>query len=117
MIQSSQPVWSHREASQICLNPVWRVGAEGLRSEPKRSECERSEAEDRSPTSQTDAGLQKYRGVSRFGHVSKETSGQTDALEFLNPSRHFWKDRPLFPRMPLYFDVFHFRKYCSVKSP
>ncbi len=30
--------------SQICLNPVWRVGSEGSRSEPERPEVERSEA-------------------------------------------------------------------------
>ncbi len=29
---------------QICLNPVWRVGSEGSRSEPERPEAERSEA-------------------------------------------------------------------------
>ncbi|MCP3666913.1 MAG: hypothetical protein GY696_31205, partial [Gammaproteobacteria bacterium] len=36
---------------QICLNPVWRVGCEGSRNEPERSEGNRSEAEDRSPPS------------------------------------------------------------------
>ncbi len=30
MIQTSQPVWSAAR-SQICLNPVWRVGCEGSR--------------------------------------------------------------------------------------
>ncbi|MCP3661294.1 MAG: hypothetical protein GY696_02175 [Gammaproteobacteria bacterium] len=52
MIQSS-----HRFAlaarSQICLNPVWRVGSEGSRSEPERYEAERSGPQDRSPPSQT----------------------------------------------------------------
>ncbi len=38
---------------QICLNPVMRVGCEGSRGEPEQSEGERSEAEDRSPPSQT----------------------------------------------------------------
>ncbi len=95
----------------------WRVGCEDSRREPELSESERSEAEDRSPPSQADAGQQKYRGLSRFGHVTKETSGQTDVLDYLKPRRYFWKDRPLFPRVPLYFGVFHFGKYGSVKSP
>ncbi len=33
------PVWSLLPR-QIFLNPVWRVGCEGLRSEPERSEVE-----------------------------------------------------------------------------
>ncbi len=41
MIQSSQPVWSSAR-SQICLNPVWRVGCESERSEPDRSKPETS---------------------------------------------------------------------------
>ncbi len=51
MIQSSQPVWSAAR-SQICLNPVWRVGSEGWRSESERSEAERSEAAGPEPTLQ-----------------------------------------------------------------
>ncbi len=54
MIQSSQPVWSAAR-SQICLNPVWRVGCEGSRSEPERSEGERSESADWRPPSQLDS--------------------------------------------------------------
>ncbi len=34
-------------------DPAWRVGCEGSRREPERSDGERSEAEDRSSTSQT----------------------------------------------------------------
>ncbi|MCP3668555.1 MAG: hypothetical protein GY696_39755, partial [Gammaproteobacteria bacterium] len=34
---------------QICLNPVWRVGSEGSRSE-ERPEAERSEAAGPEPT-------------------------------------------------------------------
>ncbi|MCP3662570.1 MAG: hypothetical protein GY696_08765, partial [Gammaproteobacteria bacterium] len=33
--------------------PVWQVGFEGSHNEPERSEGGRSEAEDRSPPSQT----------------------------------------------------------------
>ncbi len=39
------PGWP-RDESSICLNPVWRVGCGGTRSELERSEGERSEAED-----------------------------------------------------------------------
>ncbi len=46
MIQSSHPVWPAVESSNF-LNPVWRVGCEGSRSEPERSESDRREAEDR----------------------------------------------------------------------
>ncbi|MCP3664807.1 MAG: hypothetical protein GY696_20325 [Gammaproteobacteria bacterium] len=35
---------------QIFLNPVWRVGSEGSRSEPERFEAERSEAAGPEPT-------------------------------------------------------------------
>ncbi len=40
---SIKPTGLVRREEQICLNPVWRVGCE------VRSECERSEAGDRSP--------------------------------------------------------------------
>ncbi len=62
MIQSSQPVRSvessNRQISstssrQVCPNPVRRVGCEGPRNKPERSEGERNEAEDRSPPGQT----------------------------------------------------------------
>ncbi|MCP3661706.1 MAG: hypothetical protein GY696_04295, partial [Gammaproteobacteria bacterium] len=43
MIQSSHR-FGIAARSQICLNPVWRVGSEGSRSEPERPEAERSEA-------------------------------------------------------------------------
>ncbi|MCP3668744.1 MAG: hypothetical protein GY696_40720 [Gammaproteobacteria bacterium] len=36
--------------SQICLNPVWRVGSEGSRSEPELPEAEHSEAAGPEPT-------------------------------------------------------------------
>ncbi len=48
MIQSSQPVWSRREEPNLSESSL----ADG-RGEPKRSESERSGAEDRSPPSQT----------------------------------------------------------------
>ncbi|MCP3665412.1 MAG: hypothetical protein GY696_23440 [Gammaproteobacteria bacterium] len=37
---------------QICLNPVWRVGSGGSRSEPEQPEAERSEAAGPEPTTQ-----------------------------------------------------------------
>ncbi len=46
MIQSSQ-TFGLAARKQICLNPMWRVGSEGWRSESQRSEGERNEAKDR----------------------------------------------------------------------
>ncbi len=53
MIQSSLPVWSAIESSNLSESSLADWLCERSRSEPERSEGERSEAEDRSAPSQT----------------------------------------------------------------
>ncbi len=54
MIQSSQPVWSAVESSNLSESSLGGgVGCGDTRSEPDRSDGERGEAEDRSTPSQT----------------------------------------------------------------